>query len=68
MVLMMARQEAEPLERQPKTLKGEMENNSRRPKDLVRKLAGRQPKKFQLTLCQGKKKKEMKLMRQMMMQ
>jgi hypothetical protein len=50
MVLMMARQEAEPLERQPKTLKGEMENNSRRPKDLVRKLAGRQPKKFQLTL------------------
>jgi hypothetical protein len=39
MVLMMARWEAEPLERQPKTLKVKLVNNSRRPKDLVRKLA-----------------------------
>jgi hypothetical protein len=42
MVLVMARQEARPCERQPKTPKGEREswkNNSRKPKDLVGKLA-----------------------------
>jgi hypothetical protein len=39
MVLVMVRQEAGPRERQPKTLKGELENNSRKPRDLVRKLA-----------------------------
>jgi hypothetical protein len=39
MVLMMASQEPGPPERWPKVLKGELENNSRKPKDLVRKLA-----------------------------
>jgi hypothetical protein len=39
MVLMMAMQEAGPLERWPKTLKRELENNSRKPRDQVRKLA-----------------------------
>jgi hypothetical protein len=39
MVLMMARQEAGPPERWPKTLKGKLEKNSRKPGDLVRKLA-----------------------------
>jgi hypothetical protein len=39
MVLMIARQEARPPERQPKTLKVELENNSRKPKALVKKLA-----------------------------
>jgi hypothetical protein len=37
MALMMARQEAESLERWPKTVKGELENNSRKPRDIVRK-------------------------------
>ncbi len=39
MVLVMARQEAVPCERWPKMLKGELENNSREPNDLVGKLA-----------------------------
>jgi hypothetical protein len=39
MVLIMVRREAEPHERPPKTLKGEVENNSRNPRDLVGKLA-----------------------------
>jgi hypothetical protein len=39
MVLVMVRQEAEPHERQPKTLKVESENNSRNPRDVARKLA-----------------------------
>jgi hypothetical protein len=39
MVLVMAKQEAGPRERQPKTLKGELENNSRKPGNLIRKLA-----------------------------
>jgi hypothetical protein len=39
MVLVMARQEAGPHERWPKMLKGELENNSRKPWDLVGKLA-----------------------------
>jgi hypothetical protein len=33
----MARQGLDPRERWPKTLKGEMENNSRKPRDLVGK-------------------------------
>jgi hypothetical protein len=33
MVLMMARQEAGPGERRPKAFKGELENNSRKPRD-----------------------------------
>jgi hypothetical protein len=39
MVLMIARQEARPSEMRPKTLKVELENNSRKPKALARKLA-----------------------------
>jgi hypothetical protein len=39
MVLMMARWRAEPHERWPKMHKGESENNSRKLRDLVRKLA-----------------------------
>ncbi len=40
-------------------LKGELENNSRKPRDLVRKLAYCLPtvKKVQLTLSKGKMKK-----------
>jgi hypothetical protein len=38
MVLMMARLEAGPHERWPKALKGDLENNSRETRDLVRKL------------------------------
>jgi hypothetical protein len=36
MVLVKARREAGPRERQLKVLKGELENNSRKPRDLVR--------------------------------
>jgi hypothetical protein len=39
MVLIIARQEAGPCEKWPKMLKGELENNSRKPRDLVGKLA-----------------------------
>jgi hypothetical protein len=35
MLIMMAKQEAGSFERWPKTLKGELENNSRKPRDLV---------------------------------
>ncbi len=38
-VLMMVRREARPIERQPRTLKGELENHSRNPRDLAKKLA-----------------------------
>jgi hypothetical protein len=39
MVLVMTRQEAGPQGRQAERLKGELKNNSRKPRDLVRKLA-----------------------------
>jgi hypothetical protein len=39
MDLVIARQEAGAHERWPKALKGELENNSRNPRDLVGKLA-----------------------------
>jgi hypothetical protein len=39
MVLLMARREAGPLWRQPKVLKGELDNNSRKRRDIVGKLA-----------------------------
>jgi hypothetical protein len=38
MVFMMAMREAGPPQRWLKTLKGELENNSRKPTDLLRKL------------------------------
>jgi hypothetical protein len=37
MVLAVVRREAGPRERQPKMIKGELENNFRKPRDLVRK-------------------------------
>jgi hypothetical protein len=39
MVIVITRREAESRERWPKTLKGELEKNSRKPRDIVRKLA-----------------------------
>ncbi len=38
-------------------LEGELENNSRKPRNLIRKLAQWQPKKVKLTLSQGKEMK-----------
>ncbi len=49
---MIVRWEAGPHKMRPKTLKGELENNSRNPKDLVRNWHS-----DSLTLFQGKKKK-----------
>jgi hypothetical protein len=57
-VLVIVRRKAGPHERRIKTLKGELENNSRNPTGLV-------GKKAQLTLSRGKKK-EMKLKMMMM--
>jgi hypothetical protein len=53
----MARQEAGPRERWPKMLKGKLENNSRKLRDLVGKLHSDSLKKVQLILSQDKKKK-----------
>jgi hypothetical protein len=39
MLLIMVRQQAGPHERQPMTLKGELENNSKNSRELVGKLA-----------------------------
>jgi hypothetical protein len=39
MVLMMARREAGPPERWARMLMGELENNTRKPRDLVKKMA-----------------------------
>jgi hypothetical protein len=57
MILVMARQEAVPHERWPKILKGELENNSRKPMDLVKNRHSDSLIKGQLTLSQGKMKK-----------
>jgi hypothetical protein len=54
MVLFIARWEAGPCERWPKTLKGELENKSRKARDLVSDSL----KKGQITLSQGKMKKD----------
>ncbi len=55
---MMARWEAGPREKQPKVLKGELENNSKKPRDLVWKLLNDSLKNINLrTVSQGKKKK-----------
>jgi hypothetical protein len=56
MVLMMVRGEAGPHERRPKTLKGELENNWGKPRNLVGNWHIDSLKKVQLTLSQGKKK------------
>jgi hypothetical protein len=54
MVLVMARWEAGPCERWPKTLKGKLENNSRKPRDLVKNRHNDSLICGQLTLSQGK--------------
>jgi hypothetical protein len=57
MVLVMARQEVRPGERRPKMLKGELENNSTKPRDLTENRHSDGLKKGQLTFSQGKMKK-----------
>jgi hypothetical protein len=52
MVLVIARWEAGPRERWQKTLKGESENNSRKPRVLVKNRHSDSLKKGQLTLSQ----------------
>jgi hypothetical protein len=49
MVLVMARREARPHERWLKTLKGGLENNYRKPRDLVRNWHSESLKRFNLT-------------------
>jgi hypothetical protein len=53
----MASLEAGPHERQPKMLKGELESNTRKPRDLVKKRLSESLKKGQLTLHHSKMKK-----------
>jgi hypothetical protein len=53
----MTRREAGHSEKWLKTLKGELENNSRKPRDLVENWHSDNLKKGQLTLSQGKMKK-----------
>jgi flagellar biosynthesis chaperone FliJ len=57
MVLVMARREAEPHQRQPKMLKRELENISRKLRDLTENRHRNSLRKSQLTLCQGMVKK-----------
>jgi hypothetical protein len=57
MVLVIARLKAAPHERWPKTLKGELKNNSRQPRDLVKNWQSDSLKKVKLSLSEGKKKK-----------
>jgi hypothetical protein len=62
----MARWEAGTYERQPKTLIGELKNNTRKPRDLDKNRHGDSLKKGQLTLSQGKIKTGLHLMTKMM--
>jgi hypothetical protein len=55
---LMARWEAGPCERWSKTPKRELENNSRKPRDLAENLHSNSLQNVQLTLSQGKKEKE----------
>jgi hypothetical protein len=57
MVLRMATWEAGPCERWPKTLKGELENISRKPRDWIENRHSDSLRKGQLNLFQGKMKK-----------
>jgi hypothetical protein len=57
MVLVMARGKAGPQERRSKMLKGELESNSRKPRDIVKNRHNDSLKKGKLTLSQGKIKK-----------
>jgi chorismate mutase len=56
MVLMMARQKARPRERRLKTLNKELENNSRKLRDLVKNRHSDSQEMGQLKLSQGKMK------------
>jgi hypothetical protein len=68
MVLVMVRWwEAEPSVRQPKTPKGELENNSRNPRDLVRYRHNDSLKRINLLFPRMKRRREMRLMMKMMM-
>ncbi len=58
MVLMMVRRKAGLCETWQKMLKGGLENNSRKPRDLVKNRHRNSLKKGQLTLCQDKMKKD----------
>jgi hypothetical protein len=62
-----AKWEAGSCERQPKTLKGELENHSRKPRAIVRKRHSDSLKKVQLTCSQGNKKRGIKLLMVKMM-
>jgi hypothetical protein len=57
MVLMMARQETGPCKRRPKMLKEEMDNNLRKPRDLVKNRCSDSQKRGQITLSQYRMKK-----------
>jgi hypothetical protein len=52
----MAKWEAGPHERRPKMLKGELENNFRKPRDKVKNKHSDSQKKGQLTLSRAKMK------------
>jgi hypothetical protein len=54
MVLMIARQGAGPCEGQPKTLKGESENNSRKSRDLFKKWHSDILKRFNLLFLRAR--------------
>jgi hypothetical protein len=66
MVLVMARQEAEPRESWPKTVWGELKKNSRNPRDLVENWESYSLKWFNL-LFLSVRRKEMKLLTMKMM-
>ncbi len=57
MGFVMTRQEARPHKRWPKTLKGQLENNSRKPRDLVRDRHSDSLNRVQLSLSKGKMNK-----------
>ncbi len=68
MVLVMARREAGPCQRQPKALKGELGNNSRKPSQKIGIVTGL--KWFNLLYIRVRRRREMKLLmvKMMMMQ
>jgi hypothetical protein len=63
----MASQEAGPHERQPKMLKGELESNTRKPRDLVKKSFSESLKKGQLPFITVRWSREMMLMMMMIL-
>jgi hypothetical protein len=59
-IIMMAGREARPCERPPKMLKGELENNSRKPRDLEENWHSVSLKKFNLLFFRVRRRREMK--------